>query len=159
MCFLNIWSYVPLVVPINFQPNKWKKKLSSWTVKESLDYIWILEYMNWMNYLFWYPSPSYCGLCQSNSFGYVFIGRVLSSKSSDNLFMIIFPFGDEEDVVLSDLDSLMASKVHKYEIRSCFFCAASRKYCCWWCQWRKVDLLWFWNDGKVLSNPLLAICN
>jgi hypothetical protein len=62
-----------------------------------------------------------CGLCQSNSFGYVFIGRVLSSKSSYNLFMIIFPFGDEEDVVLSYHDSLMASKVHKYEIRSCFF--------------------------------------
>jgi hypothetical protein len=62
-----------------------------------------------------------CGLCQSNSFGYVFIGRVLSSKSSYNLFMIIFPCGDEENVVLSYHDSLMASKVHKYEIRSCFF--------------------------------------
>ena len=37
--------------------------------------------------------------------------------------------------------------------------AASRKYCSWWCQWWKIDLLWFRNDGKVLSLSFLYIYN
>ena len=37
--------------------------------------------------------------------------------------------------------------------------AASWKYCSWWCQWWKIDLLWFWNDGEVFSLSSMAISN
>lgn len=47
--------------------------------------------------------------------------------------------------LLSQIEQLLCSGL---KANGDFF-TASRKYCCWWCQWWEAYLLWLWNDGKV----------
>lgn len=104
---------------------------------------------------------------KSSSFQFIFSEKILDlkikylygqpskikpclQKSSRHLWMWAVASGWG---ILTIFYSFRFDDIHFLSSRVPF--SASWEYCCWWCQWRKDNLLWFWNDGKVLDNTCL----